>query len=253
MTSAETVLVWTDGACLGNPGPGGWAALLRMGERERELVGHEAVTTNNRMELMGAIAALEAMKKPLSVVLHTDSKYVLQGATQWSKGWIRRGWRTADNKPVVNRDLWERLIAAAAPHQIDWQWVKGHSGHKENDRVDALATAAARQVSEQEDVSVKVDLEARLGVSCTLAGTKNAEKKAPPWCVRGPGDTGVHCLTADGVKACQHAFLILETSTLKLKDKAGGSTNIATDDTGKGAAQDRLRAILRAIGDKPGP
>src|SRR4051812_9451322 len=172
--SNETVLAWTDGACLGNPGPGGWAALLRMGDREREIVGHENVTTNNRMELMGAIAALEALKKPLRLVLHTDSKYVLKGATEWVSGWQRRGWKTADNKPVVNRDLWERLIAAAAPHDVDWQWVRGHSGHDENERVDALATAAARQASEQEDVSVKVDLEAQLGVVCQLAGTKNA-------------------------------------------------------------------------------
>jgi ribonuclease HI len=249
--SKQAVHVWTDGACLGNPGPGGWAALLRMGARERELVGHENVTTNNRMELMGAIAALEAMKKPLAIVLHTDSKYVLQGATEWVKGWARRGWKTADNKPVQNRDLWERLVAAAAPHQVEWIWVRGHSGHVENERVDALATAAARRASEQEDVSVKVDLEAQLGVSCSLAGTKNAEKKAPAWCVRGPGETGAHCLVGAGDEACSHAFIILERSTLKLKDKAGGSVSIATDDSGKGPEQDRLRAILRSIGRPP--
>ncbi len=247
----EPIQIWTDGACLGNPGPGGWAALLRTGGREKELVGHESVTTNNRMELLGAISALEALKRPSKVVLHTDSKYVLQGITEWVKGWQRRGWRTADNKPVVNRDLWERLIAAAAPHEIEWLWVKGHSGHAENDRVDALATAAAKKSSEQEDVSVKVDLEGQLGVTCALAGTKNAEKKAPPFCVRGPGNTGAHCLTADGKGACSHAFLILERSTLRLKDKAGGSAVIQTDDTGKGEPQDRLRAVLRAIGARP--
>src|SRR5205807_7095983 len=106
--------------------------------------------------------------------------------------------KTADNKPVMNRDLWERLVAAAAPHDVEWVWVRGHSGHVENERVDALATAEARRAAEQEDVSVKVDLDGQLGVSCLLSGTKGAEKKAPPWCVRGPGNTGVHCLTGSG-------------------------------------------------------
>lgn len=248
----ETVLAWTDGACLGNPGPGGWAALLRMGDREREVTGHEAVTTNNRMELMAAIAALEALKKPLKVVIHTDSKYVLQGATEWVKGWARRGWKTADNKPVSNRDLWERLVAAASKHDVEWQWVRGHSGHVENERVDRLANAEATRASEQEDVAVKVDLEGRFGIECLLAGMRGAEKKAPPWCVRGPGNTGVHCLTGSGQEACPHAFIIIERSTLKLRDKAGGTASLETDDTGKGAVQDQLRAIFRGLGKTGG-
>jgi ribonuclease HI len=247
----ETVLAWTDGACLGNPGPGGWAALLRIGHRERELVGRENVTTNNRMELMAAISALVALKRPVKVILHTDSKYVLQGATEWVAGWKRRGWRSADNKPVANRDLWERLLAAAAPHDVDWQWVRGHSGHVENERVDRLATAEAARAGEQEDVSVKVDLDGQLGISCQLAGTKNAEKRAPDWCLRGPGNTGVHCVTGSGKEACPFAFIIIERSTLKLRDKLGGTATLATDDRGKGAVQDQLRAILRAVGKEP--
>jgi hypothetical protein len=203
------------------------------------------------MELMAAISALQALKRPVKVVLHTDSKYVLQGATEWVKGWKRRGWRSADNKPVANRDLWERLLAAAAPHEIDWQWVRGHSGHVENERVDRLAAAEAARVSEQEDVSVKVELDGQLGIECQLAGTKNAEKRAPAWCVRGPGNTGVHCLTGSGQHACEHAFVILERSTLKLRDKRGGTATLTTDDTGKGAVQDQLRAVLRGIGQKP--
>jgi ribonuclease HI len=246
----ETVLVWTDGACLGNPGPGGWAALLRIGDKERELVGRENVTTNNRMELMAAISALEALKRPVKVVLHTDSKYVLQGATEWVKGWQRRGWRSADNKPVANRDLWERLLAAMAPHEVDWEWVRGHSGHVENERVDKLATAEAARANEQEDVNVKVELDGQLGITCALAGTRNAAKRAPAWCVRGPGNTGVHCVTGSGQAPCEHAFIIIERSTLKLRDKAGGSATLATDDTGKGAVQDQLRAVLRGIGKK---
>jgi ribonuclease HI len=247
----ETVLAWTDGACLGNPGPGGWAALLRIGDREKELVGRENVTTNNRMELMAAISALEALKRPVKVVLHTDSKYVLQGATEWAAGWRRRGWRSADNKPIANRDLWERLLAAAAPHQVDWKWVRGHAGHVENERVDGLATAEAARAKEQEDVSVKVELDGQLGIACQLAGTKNAAKLAPAWCLRGPGNTGVHCVTGSGKEPCPHAFIIMERSTLKLRDKLGGTAALATDDTGKGAAQDQLRAVLRGIGKEP--
>jgi ribonuclease HI len=139
----KQVEVHTDGACLGNPGPGGWAALLRWGGIERELAGGEADTTNNRMELMAAIAALEALREPCTVILTTDSQYVRQGILDWLANWIRRGWKTAGGDPVKNRDLWERLQAAAAPHAVDWRWVKGHSGHPENERVDQLARIAA--------------------------------------------------------------------------------------------------------------
>ncbi|MBM3643750.1 MAG: ribonuclease HI [Alphaproteobacteria bacterium] len=141
MSALPSVEAFTDGACRGNPGPGGWAALLRIGERERELSGGDPATTNNRMELMAAIAALEALKRPCAVRLVTDSTYVRDGITRWVIGWKRNGWRTADRKPVKNVDLWQRLDAARAGHTIDWQWVKGHSGHPENERVDALARA----------------------------------------------------------------------------------------------------------------
>ncbi|MGQ4583161.1 ribonuclease HI [Lysobacter sp. F60174L2] len=137
--SRKTVEIHTDGACLGNPGPGGWAALLRCKGREREVVGGEADTTNNRMELMAAIAALETLSEACEVVLHTDSQYVRQGITQWMANWVRRGWKTAAGAPVKNRDLWERLHAAAQRHVIDWRWVKGHSGNPDNERVDVLA------------------------------------------------------------------------------------------------------------------
>src|SRR6187549_1042705 len=137
--AARTVEIHTDGACLGNPGPGGWAALLRYGSTERELAGGEADTTNNRMELMAAIAALEALKSSCEVVLHTDSQYVKKGIGEWLPNWIRRGWKTAGGDPVKNKDLWERLQSAAQPHQVRWQWVKGHAGHPENERVDKLA------------------------------------------------------------------------------------------------------------------
>ena len=133
----------TDGACLGNPGPGGWAALLRWRGQERELVGSEAQTTNNRMELMGAIAALEALREPCEVMLQTDSQYVRQGITEWMPNWVRRNWRTAAGEPVKNRDLWERLHAASLRHRIEWRWVKGHSGDADNERVDALSRNAA--------------------------------------------------------------------------------------------------------------
>ena len=139
----KQVEVHTDGACLGNPGPGGWAALLRWREIERELSGGEPDTTNNRMELMAAIAALEALREPCDVILTTDSQYVRQGILDWLANWIRRGWKTAGGDPVKNRDLWERLQAAAAPHAVDWRWVKGHNGHPENERVDELARIAA--------------------------------------------------------------------------------------------------------------
>jgi ribonuclease HI len=139
----KPVEIHTDGACLGNPGPGGWAALLRYRGRERELAGGEPATTNNRMELMAAIAALEALSEPCTITLHTDSQYVRQGITEWMAGWLRRGWKTAGGDPVKNRDLWERLHAAAARHRIDWRWVKGHSGDPDNERVDALARVEA--------------------------------------------------------------------------------------------------------------
>jgi len=143
MIEMPKVEIFTDGACRGNPGPGGWAALIRMGARERELSGGEPLTTNNRMELLAAIEALKALKRPCRVQLTTDSSYVRDGITKWIHGWRRNGWRTADRKPVKNADLWQALLDAAEPHRIEWHWVKGHSGHAENDRVDDLACAAA--------------------------------------------------------------------------------------------------------------
>jgi ribonuclease HI len=141
-TERETVSAFTDGACRGNPGPGGWGALLRFRGRERELRGAEPETTNNRMELMAAIRALETLTRPCSVDLTTDSTYVRDGITRWLPGWKQRGWRTAAKKPVKNRDLWERLELALAPHEVRWHWVKGHSGHAENERADTLANEA---------------------------------------------------------------------------------------------------------------
>ena len=141
----KNVEIHTDGACLGNPGPGGWAALLRHEGRERELAGGEAQTTNNRMELMGAIMALEALKSPCTVVLSTDSQYVQKGIGEWLPNWVRRGWKTAAGEPVKNQDLWQRLDAAAKPHKIQWKWVRGHAGHIENERVDKLARAEAEK------------------------------------------------------------------------------------------------------------
>jgi ribonuclease HI len=138
---AAIVEIFTDGACSGNPGPGGWAAILRYRDTEKELAGGEAQTTNNRMEMTAAIAALETLTRPCRVRLHTDSRYVLDGITQWLPGWKARDWRTADKKPVKNVDLWQRLEAAAAQHQIEWIWVRGHAGHPENERADALARA----------------------------------------------------------------------------------------------------------------
>ena len=145
----KNVDIHTDGACLGNPGPGGWAALLRWRGIERELAGGEADTTNNRMELMAAIAALEALKEACDATLHTDSQYVRQGITEWMPNWIRRGWKTAGGDPVKNRDLWERLHAANAKHKVDWRWVKGLAGDPDNERVDQLARAAAVKIKEQ--------------------------------------------------------------------------------------------------------
>lgn len=139
----QAVELFTDGACKGNPGPGGWGALLRLGDRERELSGGERDTTNNRMELMAAIEGLNALKRPCKVVLSTDSSYVKDGITKWIHGWQRNGWRTAAKKPVKNADLWEALLEATRRHEVEWRWVKGHSGHPENERADALASAAA--------------------------------------------------------------------------------------------------------------
>jgi ribonuclease HI len=135
----EAVVIYTDGACKGNPGPGGWGALLRYGGRERELYGGERATTNNRMELTAVIRALESLKRPCDVDLYTDSQYVRNGIMTWIRDWKRRGWKTADRKPVKNVDLWQTLDGLAAGHTVRWHWVKGHSGHPENDRVDALA------------------------------------------------------------------------------------------------------------------
>jgi ribonuclease HI len=149
MTAArplQKVELFTDGACLGNPGPGGWAALLRAGTSEKALVGAEAMTTNNRMELMAAIAGIEALKRACAVDLTTDSQYVRRGVEEWMPRWKANGWKTSDKKPVKNRDLWERLDAALASHDVRWHWVKGHAGHAENERVDALAREAAEAI-----------------------------------------------------------------------------------------------------------
>jgi ribonuclease HI len=137
--SEPHVVVHTDGACSGNPGPGGWGAILAFGDRQKELHGGEAHTTNNRMELMGAISALEALKKPCVVDLHTDSQYMRDGIMKWIKNWKRNGWRTADKKPVKNVDLWQRLEAALERHQVRWHWVRGHAGDAMNERADQLA------------------------------------------------------------------------------------------------------------------
>ena len=143
MTELTHVEIATDGACKGNPGPGGWGALIRSGTRERELSGGEMLTTNNRMELMAAIEALNALKRPCRVTLSTDSRYVMDGLTKWIHGWRRNGWKTADRKPVKNADLWQALLDAAAPHRVEWTWVKGHAGHPDNERADRLASDAA--------------------------------------------------------------------------------------------------------------
>jgi ribonuclease HI len=140
---SDTVELYTDGACKGNPGPGGWGTVIRFGAHEKELSGGEKLTTNNRMELMAAIEGLKALTRPCKVTLFTDSKYVMDGITKWVHGWKRKGWRTADNKPVKNVELWQALVEASARHDVDWRWVKGHSGHPENDRADKLACDAA--------------------------------------------------------------------------------------------------------------
>ncbi len=139
--SDARVQIWTDGACSGNPGPGGWGAILAFNGAEKELSGGEALTTNNRMELMAAISALESLKRPCAIDITTDSQYVRGGVTGWIHGWKRNGWKTADRKPVKNQDLWERLDAALGRHDIAWHWIKGHAGHEMNERADALARA----------------------------------------------------------------------------------------------------------------
>jgi ribonuclease HI len=142
MTAVE---IFTDGACKGNPGPGGWGAVIRSGAHEKELSGGEALTTNNRMEMLAAIRALEALKRPCDVVITTDSVYVRDGITKWIFAWQKNGWRTADKKPVKNAELWQELLEAAKPHKIQWRWVKGHAGHPKNERADKLACNAALQ------------------------------------------------------------------------------------------------------------
>lgn len=143
MTEMTHVEMFTDGACKGNPGPGGWGVVIRSGAHEKELSGGESPTTNNRMELTAAIEGLNALTRPCRVTLSTDSRYVMDGLTKWIHGWQKNGWRTADRKPVKNAELWQALLAAAKPHRVEWQWVKGHAGHPENERADRLASDAA--------------------------------------------------------------------------------------------------------------
>ena len=143
----KKVEIYTDGACKGNPGPGGWGALLRMGKREKELSGAEVATTNNRMELTAAIRALEALREPCDVDLHTDSVYVIDGITKWIHGWKKKGWKTAARKPVINDDLWRDLDLLRSRHKVSWHWVKGHAGHPDNERVDQLASDAANDIA----------------------------------------------------------------------------------------------------------
>ncbi len=142
----KRVEIFSDGACLGNPGPGGWAALLRYGETEKEISGGEADTTNNRMELRAAIEGLKNLKSPCKVDVYTDSQYVRRGMIEWVQSWKARGWKTADRKPVANKELWEELVTAAAPHEVMWHWVRGHNGHPENERVDVLARTEAEKI-----------------------------------------------------------------------------------------------------------
>ncbi len=149
MSEPPRVEAFIDGACSGNPGPGGWGVVLRAGAHEKELSGGETLTTNNRMEMMAAIAALEALKRRSQVAITTDSNYLRDGITKWVHGWRRNGWKTADKKPVKNQDLWERLHALTLKHEVAWHWVKGHAGHAENERADALAREAIKALREQ--------------------------------------------------------------------------------------------------------
>jgi len=141
-TENSLVEIFSDGACSGNPGPGGWGTILRFGGHEKELSGYDPETTNNRMELIGAIAGLEALTRPCRVRVTTDSEYVKKGMTEWIESWVKRGWKNTQKKPVANRDLWERLLELADQHQVEWHWVRGHDGHAENERCDVLARAA---------------------------------------------------------------------------------------------------------------
>jgi ribonuclease HI len=143
--AADVVHIYSDGACKGNPGPGGWGALLVSGDHRKEICGGEPSTTNNRMEMLAVIRALESLKRPSTVQVHTDSQYVQKGVSEWLAGWKRRGWRTADGKPVKNQDLWQELDALSRLHQIEWRWVRGHAGHPENERADALANQGVLQ------------------------------------------------------------------------------------------------------------
>jgi ribonuclease HI len=144
--AGEAVEIWTDGGCKPNPGPGGWAAVLRFRDTIREMSGAEMETTNNRMELTAAAAALEAMKRPCKIIIHTDSEYLKNGITRWHTGWVRKNWRNAAGDPVKNMDLWRRVLDAAKPHAIEWRWVRGHSGDAMNERADRLATAARERL-----------------------------------------------------------------------------------------------------------
>ena len=148
MATEEKVEIFTDGACRGNPGPGGWGAILRLGSKEKELWGGERETTNNRMELTAAIRALAALRRPVAAIVHTDSQYVLKGISEWIHGWKRNGWKTADRKPVKNADLWQQLDAVTRQHRLEWVWVRGHTGHPENERADALANRGINELKD---------------------------------------------------------------------------------------------------------
>ena len=147
MSELTTVEIFTDGACKGNPGPGGWGAVIRAGKNEKEISGGEVLTTNNRMEMMAALEALNALKRPCHVILSTDSKYVMDGITKWVFGWQKNGWKTAAKKPVANADLWQRLVKENARHKVEWLWVKGHAGHGDNEIADQLASDAALEIA----------------------------------------------------------------------------------------------------------
>jgi ribonuclease HI len=169
MSGRKKITIHSDGACEGNPGPGGWAAVLEYGSRSRELSGGEPATTNNRMELQAAIAALDALKEPCEIDFFTDSEYLRDGITSWISGWKARGWRTADRKPVKNDDLWRRLDASAAPHQIHWQWLKGHAGHALNEHCDQMAKAEIakikRRFSPQQLATLRAELDRGRGLN----------------------------------------------------------------------------------------